>query len=201
MSSRAVREGDKRSMCSLMSSGLRSGPRARRTWIEQVPESRSRSIGPRHRPWPGCGSPSARCAASCPGRPGRRRTGCQRSAGKSGSSVRGCRVLVSCLTPPIVTCSTVYAGAGQPLDSSWNGEGGETTYLFRGCRRQENTDHGVATENLTGFEAARAVDDRYLDELRAPLAELNKSVLIRSRSGIGITSPNRAACAMRSLVR
>ena len=27
------------------------------------------------------------------------------------------------LTPPIAICSTVYAGAGQPLDSSWNARG------------------------------------------------------------------------------
>ena len=48
-----VRAPGQRSMSSLMSSGGRSGPRATRNWIEQVPESRSRSIGPCHRPWPG----------------------------------------------------------------------------------------------------------------------------------------------------
>jgi hypothetical protein len=45
-------------MSSLMSSGRRSGPRSRRTWIRHVSESRSRSVGPRTRPWPKRSSPS-----------------------------------------------------------------------------------------------------------------------------------------------
>ncbi len=56
MSSRAVCEEDQWSISSLMSSGRRSGPRARRTWIRHVPESRSASIGPRKRPWRTCSS-------------------------------------------------------------------------------------------------------------------------------------------------
>ena len=46
-----------------MSSGGRSGRRPRRTWIRHVPESPSRSIGPRKRPWPRCSSPS--CPVRC----------------------------------------------------------------------------------------------------------------------------------------
>ena len=46
MSSKAVDDEDQRSMSSLMRKRGRSGPRARRTSIRRVPESRSCSIGP-----------------------------------------------------------------------------------------------------------------------------------------------------------
>ena len=165
-------------MSSLMSSGGRSGPRARRTWIRQVPESRSRSIGPRHRPWPRCGSPSCpvRCQLSkggqagverdvndpperqpAPGRaPVRTRIafgpvgGMRRAAGSASSSwparrergasgdVRDAAQPVDGefsshgLTLPIAICSTVYAGTGQPLDSSWNARAKRDRLPFRG---------------------------------------------------------------------
>lgn len=48
VSSRTVDEEDQKSMSSLMRSSERSRPRARRTSIRQLPESRSRSIGPAH---------------------------------------------------------------------------------------------------------------------------------------------------------
>jgi len=72
VSSRTVDEEDQKSMSSLMRSSGRSRPRARRTSIRQLPESRSRPIGPRIRLWPTCTSPSGAvyCRASR-GRPGR----------------------------------------------------------------------------------------------------------------------------------
>ena len=53
-----------------------------------------------------------------------------------GPSVRGCRVLVSCPTLPIAICSTVYAGAGQPLDSSWNARGRRNRLPIQGQHSQ-----------------------------------------------------------------
>jgi hypothetical protein len=65
MSSRAVLAdgGDQRSMSSLMRSGGRSGPRARRASIQHVSLSRSCSIGQRNWLWPMCGSPP--CPVRC----------------------------------------------------------------------------------------------------------------------------------------
>ena len=80
MSSSAVDEGDQLSMFSRMRRGGRSGPRARRTSIRRVPESRARSaraIG--FRRFAVCCP--ALCAASSQLRPGTSRTGRQRSAG------------------------------------------------------------------------------------------------------------------------
>jgi hypothetical protein len=67
MSSKAVDDEDQRSMSSLMRKRGRRGPRARRTSIRRVPESRSCSIGPGNRVPPNRSSPP------CPGR-------CQRSS-------------------------------------------------------------------------------------------------------------------------
>ena len=63
MSSKAVADEDQRSMSSRMRRGGRSGPRARRTSIRCVPDSRSCSIGPGTWPAPDRSSPP--CPVRC----------------------------------------------------------------------------------------------------------------------------------------
>ena len=60
------------------------------------------------------------------------------------------------LTPPIAICSTVYAGTGQPLDSSWNAEAKPRTH----SDAAQSGDRGSSVPLFTAPHAGQEPDPR-----------------------------------------